>query len=95
MYLKIAFLTHDTTSWLDGLEGLSRLITPELMYDFRSRLSGVLPFGMGVKCPVRTSTTHCDCIRMIWLSPSDQYFENASKKHISKIVRSGATDKKR
>jgi hypothetical protein len=49
-------LTHATTSWEDGLEGLSRLITPEEMYDFRSLLSGVQPFGIGVKCPVRTRT---------------------------------------
>jgi len=36
---------------------LSRFITPELMYDLRSRLSGAQPLGMGVKCPVRTRTT--------------------------------------
>jgi hypothetical protein len=29
-HLKIRF-THATTSWLEGLEGLSRLITPELI----------------------------------------------------------------
>jgi hypothetical protein len=49
-------LIHDTTSCEDGLEGLSRLITPELMYDFRSRDSGAHPLGMGVKWEVRTST---------------------------------------
>lgn len=48
--------TQATTSWLEGLEGLSRFMTPELMYDLRSRLSGAHPFGMGVKCAVRTST---------------------------------------
>ncbi len=41
--------THATTSWLEGLEGLSRLMTPELMKDLRSRLSGVHPTGIGVK----------------------------------------------
>ena len=49
-------LTHATTSWLEGLEGLSRLMTPELMYDLRSRFKGVQPTGMGVKCPVRTKS---------------------------------------
>lgn len=49
-------LIHDTTSWLDGFEGLSRLITPELMYCWRGRFKGVHPAGMGVKCPVLTST---------------------------------------
>ena len=47
-YLSMRF-THATTSWLDGLEGLSRFITPELMYDLRSRLRGVQPLGIGVK----------------------------------------------
>jgi hypothetical protein len=41
-------LIHDTTSWEDGFEGLSRLMTPELMYDFRSRARGAHPWGMGV-----------------------------------------------
>ena len=50
-------LTHDTTSWLDGFDGLSRLITPELMYDLISRFRGEQPLGIGVKWPVRTSTT--------------------------------------
>lgn len=49
-------LTQATTSWEDGLEGLSRLMTPELMYDLRSRFRGEHPLGMGVKCPVRTRT---------------------------------------
>lgn len=48
--------THATTSWLEGLEGLSRLMTPEEMYDFKSRFKGVQPHGMGVKCPVLTRT---------------------------------------
>jgi hypothetical protein len=52
-------LTHDTTSWLDGFEGLSRLMTPELMYDLMSRDKGVHPVGMGVKCGVRTRTANC------------------------------------
>jgi hypothetical protein len=47
--------THATTSWLDGFDGLSRLMTPELMYDLMSRVSGLEPAsGMGVKWPVRT-----------------------------------------
>lgn len=54
-YLKIRF-TQATTSWLEGLDGLSRFMTPELMYDFKSRLSGAQPLGIGVKCPVLTST---------------------------------------
>jgi hypothetical protein len=41
--------TQATTSWLDGFEGLSRLITPEEMYCLRSRLRGVQPQGIGVK----------------------------------------------
>jgi hypothetical protein len=41
-------LIHDTTSWEEGFEGLSRLITPEEMYDFRSRARGAHPCGMGV-----------------------------------------------
>lgn len=49
-------LTQATTSWLEGFEGLSRLMTPELMYDLRSRFSGEEPLGIGVKWPVRTST---------------------------------------
>jgi len=48
--------THATTSWLDGLEGLSRLIIPLLMYDLRSRFNGELPFGIGVKWPVLMRT---------------------------------------
>jgi hypothetical protein len=52
-------LTHDTTSWEDGFEGLSRLMTPELMYDLMSRDRGVHPVGMGVKCGVRTRTANC------------------------------------
>jgi hypothetical protein len=36
-------LIHDTTSWEDGFEGLSRLITPELMYDLMSRDRGAHP----------------------------------------------------
>jgi hypothetical protein len=48
--------TQATTSWLEGLDGLSRLITPELMYDLISRFRGEEPFGMGVKWPVRTMT---------------------------------------
>jgi len=46
-HLSMRF-THDTTSWLDGLDGLSRLMTPELIYDLRSRDNGVHPCGMGV-----------------------------------------------
>lgn len=41
-------LIQDTTSWLDGFEGLSRLMTPELMYDLMSRARGAHPWGMGV-----------------------------------------------
>ena len=41
-------LIHATTSWLDGLDGLSRLITPLLIYDFRSRFRGSAPAGIGV-----------------------------------------------
>lgn len=36
-------LIHATTSWLLGLLGLSRLITPLLMYVLRSRFNGVQP----------------------------------------------------
>eukprot|EP00967_Tisochrysis_lutea_P130584 scaffold226096_cov33-Tisochrysis_lutea.AAC.3 len=39
---------HATTSWLEGLAGLSRLITPYLRYSRSGRLSGVAPLGMGV-----------------------------------------------
>src|SRR5438874_4893787 len=42
-------LTHATTSWLEGFEGLSRLISPDEIYDFRSRARGAQPEGMGVK----------------------------------------------
>jgi hypothetical protein len=53
--------THATTSWLDGFDGLSRLMTPELMYDLMSRVSGLEPAsGMGVKWPVRTRTRRKD-----------------------------------
>jgi hypothetical protein len=45
-----------TTSCEDGFEGLSRLITPDLMYDCRSRLRGEQPDGMGVKWLERTSS---------------------------------------
>jgi hypothetical protein len=55
VYLSMRF-THATTSWLDGFDGLSRLITPEEMYDLISRFNGVHPTGMGVKCAVRTRT---------------------------------------
>lgn len=41
-------LIHDTTSWEEGFEGLSRLMTPEEMYDLRSRARGAHPCGMGV-----------------------------------------------
>jgi hypothetical protein len=41
-------LIHDTTSWEEGFDGLSRLMTPELMYDLRSRARGAHPWGMGV-----------------------------------------------
>ena len=41
-------LIHDTTSWEEGFEGLSRLMTPEEMYDLRSRARGAHPWGMGV-----------------------------------------------
>ena len=41
-------LIHATTSWLDGLDGLSRLMTPELMYAARSRLWGAHPCTSGV-----------------------------------------------
>lgn len=41
-------LIHDTTSWEEGFEGLSRLMTPDEMYDLRSRARGAHPCGMGV-----------------------------------------------
>lgn len=49
-------LTQATTSCEDGLEGLSRLMTPEEIYDFKSRFSGLQPTGIGVKWDVRTRT---------------------------------------
>lgn len=42
-------LSQATTSWLLGLDGLSRLMTPLEMYDLMSRLRGLHPAGMGVK----------------------------------------------
>ena len=39
---------HATTSWDDGLAGLSRLHTPYFRYSDRGLLSGVCPLGMGV-----------------------------------------------
>lgn len=44
-------LTHATTSWDDGFEGLSRFITPYLRYSVSDRFSGALPFAIGVQCP--------------------------------------------
>jgi hypothetical protein len=41
-------LIHDTTSWEEGFEGLSRLMTPDEMYDLMSRARGAHPCGMGV-----------------------------------------------
>jgi hypothetical protein len=41
-------LIHETTSCEEGFDGLSRLMTPELMYDLRSRARGAHPWGMGV-----------------------------------------------
>jgi hypothetical protein len=39
--------TH-TTSCEDGLAGLSKLMTPDLMYSFNGRFKGEYPAGMGV-----------------------------------------------
>jgi hypothetical protein len=36
-------LTHAVTSWLDGPEGLSKLIIPNLMYSLMGRSSGLCP----------------------------------------------------
>jgi hypothetical protein len=36
-------LIHETTSCEEGFDGLSRLMTPELMYDLRSRARGAHP----------------------------------------------------
>ena len=41
-------LIHATTSWDDGLTGLSKLIQPVLTYSSMERLSGDEPFGNGV-----------------------------------------------
>ena len=49
-------LTQATTSCEEGLEGLSRFMTPDEMYCLISREYGVLPQGIGVKWPVRMST---------------------------------------
>lgn len=42
------FLIHATTSWEDGLAGLSRFTTPYLRYSYKGRLSGVEPAETGV-----------------------------------------------
>jgi len=42
------FLIQATTSWEDGLEGLSRLITPYLRYSVRGLDNGVVLYGIGV-----------------------------------------------
>ena len=39
---------HATTSWEEGLAGLSRLMTPYLRNSAMGRFSGVCPFGIGV-----------------------------------------------
>ena len=41
-------LIHATTSWLLGLAGLSRLMTPYCRWSRSGRLSGEWPVGMGV-----------------------------------------------
>lgn len=60
-------LIQATTSWDEGFEGLSRLMTPELTYCFRSRACGEHPAGIGVKCAVRTSTAHGQwgCLKLL------------------------------
>ncbi len=47
-------LTHDTTSWDEGFDGLSRLMNPDRRYSRISRLYGEHPIGSGVKWKVRT-----------------------------------------
>ena len=53
-YRRMRF-SQATTSCDEGLDGLSRLITPLEMYDLMSRLKGDEPLGIGVKWPDRTS----------------------------------------
>lgn len=47
-YTPKIFLTHETTSWELGLDGLSKLMTPYLRYSLSGLLRGVDPAGMGV-----------------------------------------------
>ena len=48
------FLIQATTSWEDGFDGLSKLITPYCFRMSMGRFVGEYPHGRGVKCDVLT-----------------------------------------